>query len=76
MRFSRGVYAQVTFKDGSRSGYFADSRSVYDRLIDDFDHYTAAEAEGWTEMACVGEIYEEYEFEIEIVEAQDGKENY
>ena len=69
MRFSRGVYAQITFKDGSQSGYFADSRSVYDRLIDDFDHDTAAEAEGWTEMACIGEIYEEDEFEIEMVEA-------
>lgn len=68
MRFSRGVYAQITFKDGSQSGYFADSRSVYDRLIDDFDHDIAAEAEGWTEMACVGEIYDEDEFEIEMVE--------
>lgn len=69
MKFSRGVYAQITFKDGSQSGYLADSRSVYDHLIDDFDHDTAAEAEGWTEMACVGEIYEEDEFEIEMVEA-------
>ena len=69
MRFSRGVYAQVTFKDGRQSSYFADSRSVYDCLIDYFDHDTAAEAEGWTEMACVGEIYEEDEFEIEMVEA-------
>ena len=69
MRFSRGVYAQITFKDGSQSGYFSDSRSVYDRLIDDFDHNPAAEAEGWTDMACIGEIYEEDEFEIEMVEA-------
>ena len=70
MRFSRGVYAQITFKDGSQGGYFADSRSVYDRLIDNFDHNTAAEAEGWTEMACVGERYEDDDFEIEMMEEE------
>ena len=68
MRFSRGVYALVLFKDGRQSGYFADSRSIYDRLIDDFAHDIAAEAEGWAEMACVGDVYEEDEFIIEMVE--------
>lgn len=74
MRFSKGVYAQVTLKedikeDSSCSHCFYDSRSVYDFLIDHFDHDTAAEAEGWTELACVGEWYEEDDFEIEMMEA-------
>ena len=69
MRFSKGVYAQVTLKEciGS-SHYFYDSRSVYDYLIDYFDHDTAANAEGWTELASVGEWYEEDGFEIEMME--------
>jgi hypothetical protein len=69
MRFSNGVYAQVTFKkDVSESCRFYDSRSVYDRLIDDFEHDIAADAEGWTELACVGEWYETDDFEIEMME--------
>lgn len=81
MRFSKGVYAQVTLKaditeDSSCSHYFYDSRSVYDFLIDHFDHDTSAEAEGWTELACVGDWYEEDDFEIEMTEDEDGKENY
>jgi hypothetical protein len=69
MKFSSGVYAQVTFKkDVSKSCCFYDSRSVYDRLIDDFEHDVAVEAESWTELACVGEWYETDEFEIEMME--------
>ena len=68
MRFSKGVYARVTFKNGSNPGYFRDSRSVYNRLIDDFEHNIAADAEGWTEVACVGELYEADDFEIEMME--------
>lgn len=73
MRFSNGVYAQVTLKedikeDSSQSHYFYDSRSVYDFLIDYFDHDRAAEAESWTEIACIGDWYEEYDFEIEMME--------
>lgn len=68
MRFSNGVYTQVTLKGDSGSHYFYDSRSVYDLLIDHFDHDTAAKAEGWTELACVGEWYEEDGFEIEMME--------
>lgn len=68
MRFDRGVYAQIVFKDGSKNGYFADSQSVYDRLIDNFSHDVAVEAESWTEMACVGEVYEHDDFIIEMVE--------
>lgn len=69
MRFSNGVYAQVTLKsDISVSHYFYDSRSVYDLLIDYFDHNTSADAESWTEIACVGDWYEADGFEIEMME--------
>ena len=68
MRFSHGVYAYVTLKDDSSVRYFADSRSVYDLLIDYFDHDTAADAESWTEMACIGDRYETDYFAIEMVE--------
>lgn len=69
MRFSSGVYAQVTLKQRvGNSSYFYDSRSVYDFLIDYFDHNTAMEAESWTELACVGEWYENDDFEIEMME--------
>ena len=66
MRFSRGVYAYVTLKDDSGVHYFADSRSVYDLLIDHFNHDTAADAESWTEMACIGDLYETDDFIIEM----------
>ena len=74
MRFSHGVYAKVTLKErvGS-SSYFADSRSVYDLLIDYFQHDIAASAESWTELACVGELYEAYEFTIEMVIGTNGQ---
>ena len=72
MKFTYGVVAKITFKETlAHRGYeiFCDhSRAVYDSLIDRFDHDTAAEAEGWTEMACVGEWYDEDEFEIEMME--------
>ncbi len=68
-RFSRGVYAQVTLKeDISISHSFYDSESVYDYLIDLFPHEIAVEAETWTELACVGEFYENDDFEIEMME--------
>lgn len=70
MMFSNGVCAKVTLSEriGS-SSYFYDSRSVYDLLIDYFQYDIAADAEGWTEVACVGEIYEADEFIIEMMEA-------
>lgn len=69
MRFSNGVYAQVTLKkDVNESHYFYDNRSVYDFLIEHFDHNVAVEAQCWTEIACVGDWYEEDGFEIEMME--------
>lgn len=46
-----------------------DSKEVYESLVKRFGHDVAASAESWTELASVGEWYEEYEFEIEIMEA-------
>lgn len=69
MEFSYGVYAQLTFKnDISVSWHLTDSRSVYDHLVGRCGHDRAAEAEGWTELACVGDWYEEDGFEIEMME--------
>ena len=78
-RFSKGVYAQITLKNeieqkengevkSSASHCFVDSGSVYDFLIHYVNHGIAADAENWTELACVGEIYYDYDFEIEMVE--------
>ena len=33
-----------------------------------FDHDTCANAESWTELASVGEWYEDEDFEIEMME--------
>jgi hypothetical protein len=72
MEFSYGVVAKITFKETlTHRGYeifCSDSREVYDCLIDRFEHDIAANAEGWVELACVGEWYEEDEFEIEMME--------
>ena len=69
MMFSNGVCAKVTLKESvGSSSYFYDSRSVYDLLIDYFPHDIAADAESWTELACVGEMYEADDFEIEMME--------
>lgn len=77
--FNNGTYAQITLKneielkkngevETSESHYFADSGSVYDFLIDNFEHDIAAEAESWTELAAVGDFYEGAYFEIEMME--------
>jgi hypothetical protein len=69
MDFSYGVKAMVTLtKEPEYSYYYGNSRDVYDKLEPYVGHYEAAEAEGWTEMACIGEIYEQDEFIIEMVE--------
>lgn len=78
-RFDSGIYAQITLKneiklkkndevETSESHCFADSGSVYDFLIDNFEHNIAAEAESWTELASVGDLYEGAYFEIEMIE--------
>lgn len=69
MKFSNGVYAMVILvKEPGYSHYYGNSRAVYDKLESYVGHDEAAEAEGWTEMACVGQVYEQDEFTIEMVE--------
>ena len=80
IRFDKGVYAQITLKNEidlkgngeiktSSSHCFADSGSVYGFLINNFfDHDIAAEAGSWTELASVGDFYENAYFEIEMME--------
>lgn len=72
MKFSYGVVAKITFKETlTHRGYetfCSDSIDVYDYLVDRFGHNVAANAEGWVELACIGEWYEDDEFEIEIME--------
>lgn len=69
MKFSHGVYAQLTFKeDISASYYLYDSRSVYEHIVGRFGHDRAANAEAWAEFACIGEWYDDDDFEIEMME--------
>ena len=69
MKFSHGVNAKVTFlKEPNYSYYYEDSRAVYFKLEPHIGHEWAAEAEGWTELACVGEDYEIGGILIEMVE--------
>ena len=72
MKFSSRVVAKIIFQETlSHRGYemfCSDSREVYDCLIERFGHDIAADAEGWTEVACIGEWYEENGFEIEMIE--------
>lgn len=44
------------------SHYFRSPRGVYEYLSDYYSHDTAANAEGWCELASVGEVYEGSEF--------------
>lgn len=73
------AYAQVVLKseielkkngevETSKGHCFADSGSVYDFLIDNFEHDIAVEAESWTELATIGDFYENEYLEIEMIE--------
>lgn len=60
---------KITIK-GKLSAWFIRSShtSVYYALVELFGHETAASAEGWCELASIGEHYEDNGFEIEVVE--------
>ena len=47
-----------------------DHYSIYDKMMEltDGDHEISDDAASWCELACVGEIYEFREGEIEIME--------
>ena len=68
MRFSFGVMARVVYNNYPNVGNcYKDSRDVYDAIEYQFGHDIAVDASSWTELACVGEIYEHDEFTIEMV---------
>lgn len=68
MRFSFGVMARVVYNDTPNiRNFFKDSRDVYDIIEYQFGHDVAASASSWTELACVGEIYEHDEFTMKMV---------
>lgn len=50
-----------------------DFDTVYNRImtITNGNHDKAANAQGWCELASVGEIFEDDEFEIEIISEDD-----
>lgn len=69
MAFTYGIKAKVTFlKEPNYSYYYEDSRAVYFKLEPHLGHEWAAEAESWTELACVGEEFEIGGILIEMVE--------
>lgn len=69
MRFSFCVMARVVYNDSPNVGScYKDSIDVYDAIEYQFGHEVAISASSWTELACVEEIYEHYEFTIEMVE--------
>jgi hypothetical protein len=70
MRFSFCVMARVVFNDSPNiRNCYKDSRDVYDAIEYQFGHEVAVGASCWTELACVGEIYEHDEFTIEMIDS-------
>lgn len=63
MEFSNGVIALVVI--GGKEKICSDSMQVYDFLhTNGINHELAADAQGWTELACTDETYNEEEFDI------------
>lgn len=69
MKFSFGVRAKLKYSDTPNvASYLKDTEDVYDIIEDEFGPEVAISASSWTELACVGEIYEHDKFTIEMVE--------
>ena len=69
MKFSFGVMAKLKYNDTPNVvSYLKDTEDVYEIIEDEFGHDIAANVSSWTELACVGEIYEHDQFTIEMVE--------
>ncbi len=66
------IYYAITpsFCNVTRYVPAGDFNSVYDRImfITDDNHDVAANAQGWCELAAVGEIYEDDNFTIKIID--------
>lgn len=68
MKFSFGVRAKLKYNDTPNvASYLKDTEDVYDIIEDEFGPDVAISASSWTELACVGEIYEHNQFIIEMV---------
>ena len=69
MKFSFGVRAKLKYNDTPNvASYLKDTEDVYDIIEDEFGPEVAISASSWTELACVGEIYEHDKFTIEMVD--------
>lgn len=63
MEFTNGVMALVVM--GNEKKFCKNSNEVYEFLDDRWiDEESAMDAQAWTELACVGETYNETEFDI------------
>ena len=63
MDFTNGVRALVVIHNKKK--LCKGSYEVYEFLLDNgIEHDLAADAQGWTELACVDESYNEEEFDV------------
>lgn len=66
------IYYAITQKWTTVTRYVPerDYKAIYERVWDitDGNHYEAANAQGWCEVASIGETYEREQFVIEIIE--------
>ena len=70
MKFSFGVNAKLKYSDTPNvASYLKDTEDVDEIIEDEFGPEVAISASSWTELACVGEVYEHEQFTIEMVEA-------
>lgn len=69
MKFSFGVMAKLKYSNTPNvASYLKDTEDVYDIIEDEFGSDVAISASSWTELACVGEVYEHDQFTIEMVD--------
>lgn len=69
MKFSYGIGAKLKYSDSLNvASYYKDTDDIYEVIEDNFGPETAISVSSWTELACVGEIYEHDGFTIEMVE--------
>lgn len=63
MEFTNGIKALVVI--GRKKKLCDDSMQVYDFLYNNrIEHTLAVDAQGWTELACADETYNEEDFDI------------
>lgn len=63
MEYTDGVKALVVIH--GKKKMCRNSYQVYEFLYDNgIDHELASDAQGWTELACINETYNEVEFDI------------